>query len=215
MSLSLNLLELFARSLESEFIGSTAELTSFPSGGAMLDVRRGDGRLFVMSYAPQLGYAVDEVQADDGWVTGYQFVSPEFEPAAQRLRALLAGQEIGKNGDSSVALNLVVIYTANLDAAARFYSAVGLNLQPEKHGRGPEHFAADLAGTVVELYPHSAGKPCGGSRVGFRIAALEPTLEALRRQSAKVLTEPHDSPWGRRAVVEDFDGNRVELTQIR
>jgi len=207
-----NLLQDFARSLELEFVGSTTELTSFPSGGAMLDVRCG-GRLFVMSHTPQQGYAVDEVRADDGWVAGYQFVSPDFEPAAEKLRSLVGSHSTNKNGDASVALNLVVIYTANLEAAAQFYSTMGLDLTLEKHGRGPEHFSAELAGTVVELYPCTAGKPCGGSRLGFRVSAIEPIVEALRRQSAKVLTEPHDSPWGRRAVVEDFDGNRIELTQ--
>jgi predicted enzyme related to lactoylglutathione lyase len=209
-----NLLESLAHSVESEFAGSIAELTNFPSGGAMLDVRRGDGRLFVMSYTPQFGYAVDEVQPNEGWTTGYQFVSPEFAPAAQKLRSLLGERDPGNNGDGAIALSLLVVYTLDLDAAVRFYSALGLPLKPEKHGRGPEHFSAKLAGIVLELYPCTAARPSGGARLGFRVAELETTVAKLRKQSAKVLKEPHDSPWGRRAVVEDFDGNQVELTAV-
>ena len=212
MSHSRHLLESLARDLESEFAGSTAELSTFPSGGAMLDVRRGDGHVFVLSFLPHHGFGVDEVDARDGWTTGYQFVFSEFEPAARKLRSLLTGEVNSKNGRPA-ALNLLVIYTGDLQAAAKFYTAIGLDLKREKHGRGPEHLAAHLAGTVVELYPCPAGGVRGGSRIGFRIPALDTALDALRQQLAKVLKEPHNSPWGRRAVVEDFDGNQIELTE--
>jgi lactoylglutathione lyase len=29
---------------------------------------------------------------------------------------------------------------------------------------------------------------------------------------AKIITPPEATPWGRRAVVKDFDGHTVELT---
>jgi catechol 2,3-dioxygenase-like lactoylglutathione lyase family enzyme len=67
--------------------------------------------------------------------------------------------------------------------------------------------------TVFEVYPCKGGTPVGGIRIGFQISSLDPTLRALRQQSVTIHTEPHDSPWGRRAVVEDPNGNRIELTE--
>ena len=86
-----DLMESLAKDLETEVAGASVELTQFPSGGAMLDVRRSDGRLFVMAYTPTHGFGVDEVQAHDGFVTGYQFVYPDFLPAARKLRSLSSG----------------------------------------------------------------------------------------------------------------------------
>ena len=73
--------------LAAEPFGIEAELTTFPSGSAMLDVRRA-GRAFVMAYTPTHGFAVDELQPDDGFLTGYRYCYTEFEPAARKLRAL-------------------------------------------------------------------------------------------------------------------------------
>jgi len=79
-----------AAGLESEIPGSKVEFTCFPSGGAMVDVRRSDNRAFVLAYSPEHGYAVDEVHADDGFLNGYRFAYPDFNPAAEKLRELVA-----------------------------------------------------------------------------------------------------------------------------
>jgi predicted enzyme related to lactoylglutathione lyase len=34
------------------------------------------------------------------------------------------------------------------------------------------------------------------------------------RAGATVVSEPRDSPWGRRAVVDDPEGQRVELVSV-
>jgi catechol 2,3-dioxygenase-like lactoylglutathione lyase family enzyme len=55
---------------------------------------------------------------------------------------------------AEVALDVVVLRSADMSAARAFYEAVGLTFVAEKHGSGPDHLAATLAGGVVlELYP--------------------------------------------------------------
>jgi len=36
-------------------------------------------------------------------------------------------------------------------------------------------------------------------------------MTLVRAAGAEIVNGPHDSPWGRRAVVRDFDGHTVEL----
>ena len=192
--------------------GANSDLTLFPSGGAMLDVRRRDGRAFVMAFTPQHGFAVDELQPDEGFVASYQFTFSDFESAAQKF------QELVKDGTRSQVfaapqLNLVVIYAQNLEATREFYASLGLSLQLEHHGNGPRHYAAALGGAVFEIYPHREGEQQGGLRIGFQVESVDGVLQQLRQRHVTILTEPRDSPWGRRAVVEDPNGNRVELSQ--
>lgn len=115
--------------------------------------------------------------------------------------------------NDAVSLNLVVIHSADLEAARRFYECLGVSFQSEQHGKGPMHLAAELPGLVFEIYPLPQNGTRGASRIGFRVTNVNNAVDALRQQSAKVLTEPRDSEWGRRAVVEDFDGHKVELTE--
>ena len=112
-----------------------------------------------------------------------------------------------------LALNLVVIQSRNILAAKQFYECLGLSLKLERHGRGPEHYAAEVGASVFEIYPSRGEDAAGNVRIGFLVPSLESALGSLSQQSAQVLKEPHDSPWGRRAVVKDPDGNRVELTE--
>jgi hypothetical protein len=49
------------------------------------------------------------------------------------------------------------------------------------------------------------------TRLGFSVLSLTEALGHLRRLEATVLAEPAESPFGRRAVVEDFEGHKVEL----
>jgi lactoylglutathione lyase len=101
----------------------------------------------------------------------------------------------------AVALGLVVIQARDLEAARQFYQCLGLDLQREQHGKGPEHLAVELGAAVFEVYPAGNGSTTGTIRIGFVVPLLEHAVVALRKHSAKILTEPHDSLWGRRAVV--------------
>ena len=113
-----------------------------------------------------------------------------------------------------MALNLVVLRSPDLAQAAAFYSRLGLQFTRHQHGSGPEHFAAELSGGVFELYPLTADGPSTlGTRIGFSVPSLDTTIAALSDYPAAVISPPKDSEWGRRAVVADPDGHRVELLQ--
>ncbi|GAA3102579.1 glyoxalase/bleomycin resistance/dioxygenase family protein [Streptosporangium carneum] len=65
---------------------------------------------------------------------------------------------------------LLVIYTPALEACRAFYGSLGLDFRPERHGTGPEHYAAVLGdGTVFEIYPSTARRTTGALRLGFAV----------------------------------------------
>lgn len=110
-------------------------------------------------------------------------------------------------------LNLVVIRAADLDRSAGFYGRLGLTFERHRHGSGPEHLASQLGGIVFEIYP--AGETANRKdavRIGFSVDDVDAVVSALAETGAKIVSPPSDSPWGRRAVVADPDGHRVELT---
>jgi lactoylglutathione lyase len=112
-------------------------------------------------------------------------------------------------------LNLVVLRVADLDRAATFYRAIGLELAKEKHGNGPEHLAAVVAGVVIELYmTRNETESTSAVRLGFRVADVEATLAACEQAGGRLVSSAKDSAWGRRAVVDDPDGHRVELVEL-
>ena len=201
-----------AEELRSADDGVRCEVALFPSGGAMLDVQRSDGHTFGMAFTQEHGFTVDELQADDGFTTAYRFTFSDFQSAARKLRELVAGETL-QHKVSQPQLSLVVVYARDLEAAHDFYASLGVSLQAEQHGSGPRHYAATLGGTVFEIYPQLSGEHPGAVRIGFQVASVDGLVQQLRQRQVAVLTEPRDSPWGRRAVVQDPDGNRVELTQ--
>ena len=113
-----------------------------------------------------------------------------------------------------VTLNLVVIYSRDIRRSVEFYDSLGLSFTLERHGKGPEHFAAEIGSMVFEIYPRldDAESP-GPARIGFRLDSVDEALANLNLRGAQVLTAPHDSPWGRRAVVSAPDVHRVEITE--
>ncbi|RSS39770.1 VOC family protein [Streptomyces sp. WAC07061] len=76
-------------------------------------------------------------------------------------------------------IDLLVIYTNQLEECRDFYAGLGLVLVPERHGNGPDHYAATLAdGTVLELYPATRRPETGYLRLG------------LTGDSPRTLTDP-------------------------
>ncbi|MFN0127661.1 MAG: VOC family protein [Verrucomicrobiales bacterium] len=112
----------------------------------------------------------------------------------------------------SPSLNLVVIRARDIDASKTFYEHFGLTFRRHKHGKGPEHYACESPSCVFEIYPES-GLSSSGARIGFSVSEVDSTVEALRGAGEVIITEPTDSPWGRRAVIRDPDGHSVELTE--
>ncbi|MES2923175.1 MAG: VOC family protein [Verrucomicrobiota bacterium] len=113
-----------------------------------------------------------------------------------------------------IALNLVVLRSTDMERAAKFYSLLGLNFTRHRHGSGPEHFAAEVGGGVFEIYPQAADGPSTlGTRIGFSVRSLDSAINALSEYPGAVISAPKDSQWGRRAVIADPDGHRIELVE--
>lgn len=111
-------------------------------------------------------------------------------------------------------LNLVVLRTPDINRAVAFYSKLGLQFKKHRHGSGPEHFSAELSGAVFELYPQSADGPSTfRTRIGFTVDSIDETITALGGHPEAIVSAPKDSEWGRRAVVADPDGHRIELLE--
>jgi hypothetical protein len=111
-------------------------------------------------------------------------------------------------------LNLAVLKSTDMACAISFYNRLGLQFSQHCHGSGPEHFSAEVAGSVFEIYPATPTGPSTlGTRIGFRVASVDAALAALGDYPGAVLSPAKDSEWGRRAVVADPDGHRVELLQ--
>ena len=110
-------------------------------------------------------------------------------------------------------VNLIVLRVADIDRAEAFYRLLGLEFSKHAHGSGPLHYAAESDGFVFELYPCSPGHPVTTStRIGFAVADVDEAASKLGTvPGARVVSAPKDSEWGRRAVVADPDGHRVEL----
>jgi len=112
-------------------------------------------------------------------------------------------------------LNLLVIRVADLAASRAFYEALGLEFVLEKHGSGPEHLSCSRGGFVFEVYPRrSQADSTSKVRIGFSLPALHPLLDELRGIGAEFVSGPKESEWGRRLVLRDPDGHRVELLEV-
>lgn len=113
----------------------------------------------------------------------------------------------------AIRLNLLVIRSSDIDAAARFYEELGLRFCRHSHGSGPAHYALDDPGCVFEIYPLREGEPSTAStRIGFEVDSVDERLNRLVRAGGSLVSPPKLCPWGYRAVVEDRDGHRIELS---
>jgi lactoylglutathione lyase len=106
-------------------------------------------------------------------------------------------------------LNLVVIRAHDIERSASFYELIGLRFVRHRHGKGLEHYSNEENGVVFEIYPRqSEADSTVGVRLGFSVASVDAVVDNLA-SSGEVHSAPKDSPWGRRAVVQDPDGHRL------
>jgi lactoylglutathione lyase len=111
-------------------------------------------------------------------------------------------------------LNLVVLRAPDIEKAQRFYSLLGLSFTKHAHGTGPQHYAAESAAQVFEIYPQVGTEDSTKSiRIGFSVHALDALVARLVGGGAEVISTPKDSPWGRRAVLSDPIGHKIELIE--
>ena len=108
--------------------------------------------------------------------------------------------------------NLLVIRSPDIDRAVSFYERLGMVFERHAHGKGPEHYAAEMSGFVFEIYPLKDG--CAGTsqtRIGLNVDSVDQSLHLLEKLDVEIVSPAKDSQWGRRAVVRDLDGHTVEL----
>jgi lactoylglutathione lyase len=113
-----------------------------------------------------------------------------------------------------LSLNLLVLRFKDIDATRRFYERLGLAFVQEKHGAGPEHYASEQDGFVLELYPTAEGQMPDAVRIGFSTPFLADLSGDLRHDvDVKILKQPYTA--GDRLVIllEDPDGRKVEVSQ--
>ncbi len=116
----------------------------------------------------------------------------------------------------STSLNLVVIRVPDLEQAADFYSGLDLKFTKHAHGKGPEHYAAELGTSVFEIYPRASDSDSTQPvRLGFQVTSAEESLRKLEAKGGKLISPLKDSPWGLRAVIDDPFGHRIEVTQSK
>lgn len=116
---------------------------------------------------------------------------------------------------NTVICNLLVIRSPDIHRAVEFYKNMGINFVLHSHGKGPEHYAAELPGFVFEIYPEAKDSvPTSETRIGFCVAELDGVVESLAELGGQVVSAAKKSPWGRRAVVRDLDGHTIELLNV-
>jgi len=69
---------------------------------------------------------------------------------------------------------------------------------------------------VFEIYPATTTAPStSATRIGFVVDSMDGCVRCITEIGAIIVKAPHDSEWGRRAVVKDLDGHTVELTEAK
>ncbi|MDB6077013.1 MAG: Glyoxalase/bleomycin resistance protein/dioxygenase [Akkermansiaceae bacterium] len=111
-------------------------------------------------------------------------------------------------------LNLIVLRSPDAPRLTAFYTKLGLSFQLHRHGTGPEHYASESASVVFEIYPvRKDGEPTSELRLGFEVADIHQIVPELLGAGAELVSRPTTSQWGLRAVLEDPDGHKIELTE--
>ncbi|WP_322779733.1 VOC family protein [Frankia sp. Cas4] len=95
-------------------------------------------------------------------------------------------------------LSLLVLYTSDIAGCQAFYESLGLVFTAERHGNGPKHVAARLAGgSVLEIYPAGRNGSTGALRLGF-------VLSTSHFPQARLPLGQH--------LLRDPDGRAVNVT---
>jgi len=70
---------------------------------------------------------------------------------------------------------------------------------------------------AIEIYPLPKGisQPDSTTRLGFSIDNLDLLIKDLRSRGIIIISEPTQSEWGYRAIIQDWDGRKIELTETK
>ena len=84
----------------------------------------------------------------------------------------------------------------------------------EKHDKGPEHYASQNSGFVLELYPVPDGQTPDNVRLGFSVPLLADLAGNVRHSSeVTVLKPPYATADRLIMLLQDPDGRKVEISQ--
>lgn len=116
---------------------------------------------------------------------------------------------------TEIKFNLIVIRSVNVERSVSFYQMLGLSFVKHRHGSGLEHYSSKVGHIIFEIYPQIAKtESTTGTRLGFQVINLDSLVIKLQQEDISIVAKPTESEWGRRSVVIDPDGHRVELTQF-
>jgi lactoylglutathione lyase len=114
---------------------------------------------------------------------------------------------------TEIQLNLVVVRSRDINRSVLFYQKLGLDFVKHQHGSGLEHFASEGILVTFEIYPCTSEESITTStRLGFQVDSVDDIVQELEQSGTAIISSPKDSPWGRRAIVVDPDGHKIELT---
>lgn len=113
--------------------------------------------------------------------------------------------------------NLIVLRSSDPANLSEFYEALlERPLLKHSHGKGPEHFGCELGAVVSEIYPQRNEQDLTSTvRFGLQSNDIDDALKRVERFGIKIVSPPKDSEWGRRAVIDDPEGHRIELTEAQ
>jgi predicted enzyme related to lactoylglutathione lyase len=115
--------------------------------------------------------------------------------------------------------NLIVLKSSDVLHSLAFYEAFGLSFKEEIHNSGIVHYACNLGTMTIEIYPGTDGiapnpLQSGATMLGFRVASIDDICTKLQEISDAPLPTIQPSPGGRRAILTDPDGRKVELVEL-
>src|SRR5262245_16515099 len=111
-------------------------------------------------------------------------------------------------------VNLLVLRCKDIEITRRFYEQLGLTFVEEQHGTGPQHYASESGGFVLELYPAAEGQAPDNVRIGFStpfLADLSGNL--LHSSDVNILKPPYATADRAVMLLQDPDDRKVELSQ--
>jgi len=110
-------------------------------------------------------------------------------------------------------IRLIVIRSADPKELANFYSQLGFSFEYHQHGTSAMHYAANIDGTTLEIYPLRKGLDSADNslRLGFGIDHFDQVIDELRDAKVVFSLEPTAGEFGMFAVVVDPEGRKIEL----
>ncbi|HVC97361.1 MAG TPA: VOC family protein [Pirellulales bacterium] len=119
-----------------------------------------------------------------------------------------------KSRFNNLGLGLLVIRSNDMEKAAAFYAALGLNLVKHLHPPCGDHYSTTTAGCVFEICQRRENQAATTPAVfGFHVSCVELAVEIAISNGGKLKHAPESSEWGTTAVVADLDGHSVLLIE--